>query len=465
MKRIIFTLITMMMITLGTTKAQQTITVSASNEDISDHLDLEAVATLFGESKDLESFELKLNDPELLFSNLDLNNDGYVDYLRVIEIKEGNVYVITIQAVLGEDLYQDVATIDVEVKNKKTVYVQVVGNEYIYGPNYIFEPVYVHRPVIYTYFWHPRHVVWVSPWYWSYYPVYYHYRAPRHIHVYHAHIHQHYHRVRCDYNPHRKIHKAAEIHHRVHRDDWAKKHSQQSFSERNKGLANRYELETRRSAEPNTNRRSEINKPEMGNQDVRKTRPTDMQNSRPAGRDGNAPVVKSAPATSRGDNNKPSRRTLDQAPERASEKSKVAVPGSSAPERVYTKPEKRETVNPGNTRRPSDNGRNISTRTESPNASDNVRKQASQPVSKSKPVVTEEKREKPAVSPKSQEQKTVSKPSAPAKQRSESKAAPAKSTTVKQSSTSPAKRSSSTAPRSSSPSKASDKKATENSRR
>ena len=120
-----------------TIAAQQKVTVNATNYDISDNLDLKAVAYLFGESKNLEDFEVKLNDPEFQISNLDLNGDGYVDYLRVVEIKVKKVYVITIQAVLGAEIFQDVATIDVEFKNKKTAYVQIVGNEYVYGRNYI----------------------------------------------------------------------------------------------------------------------------------------------------------------------------------------------------------------------------------------------------------------------------------------------------------------------------------------
>lgn len=60
-----------------------TATVVAQNYDISDNLDLQAVASIFGESNDLEDFERRLNDPSLQISNLDLNRDNYVDYLRV----------------------------------------------------------------------------------------------------------------------------------------------------------------------------------------------------------------------------------------------------------------------------------------------------------------------------------------------------------------------------------------------
>ncbi len=59
-------------------------TITASNKDLSDNLDLEGVVSIFGETKDLEDFEKRLNDPKTQVSNLDLNNDGEVDYLRII---------------------------------------------------------------------------------------------------------------------------------------------------------------------------------------------------------------------------------------------------------------------------------------------------------------------------------------------------------------------------------------------
>lgn len=55
-------------------------------------------------------------------------------------------------AVLEKDVFQDVATIEVERDSNNRVQVQVVGDVYMYGTNYIYEPVYVHTPIIYTTF-------------------------------------------------------------------------------------------------------------------------------------------------------------------------------------------------------------------------------------------------------------------------------------------------------------------------
>jgi hypothetical protein len=95
-------------------QAQNRTSVNAMNSEISDNLDLRAVASIFGDSRNLQDFERRLNDPELQISNLDLNNDNEVDYLRVIETVENRTHVIIIQSILDNDVYQDVATIDVE---------------------------------------------------------------------------------------------------------------------------------------------------------------------------------------------------------------------------------------------------------------------------------------------------------------------------------------------------------------
>ena len=64
--------------------AQDRTTVTASTSQAAEGLDLRAVAELFKDSKDLEDFEKRLNDPSLGVNNLDLNEDGDVDFIRVL---------------------------------------------------------------------------------------------------------------------------------------------------------------------------------------------------------------------------------------------------------------------------------------------------------------------------------------------------------------------------------------------
>ncbi|HET7733941.1 MAG TPA: hypothetical protein VFK73_08900, partial [Paludibacter sp.] len=150
MKTKVASLLVVLLISTISCTAQRRITVEAQNSDISNNLDLQAVASTFGESRDLEDFERRLNDYDSQISNLDLNNDGEVDYLRVIENMENNVHVVVIQAVLDRDVFQDVATIVVERRQNRRTVVQIIGDPYLYGNDYIIEPVYVYTPSIYS---------------------------------------------------------------------------------------------------------------------------------------------------------------------------------------------------------------------------------------------------------------------------------------------------------------------------
>ncbi len=200
------TLLVIFLSLIGYVHAQDTTTVEAKSESIAENLDLEAVASAFGEAESLEDFEKRLNDPDLKINNLDLNNDGKVDYLRVLDKSAGNVHVVTIQAVIGKDKFQDVATIEVVKEEDEKTKVQVVGDVAIYGNNYIIEPVYVQPPVVIRFFWTPHYHPWHSPYHWGYYPPYYRPWHPYPPHVYrrnvhvHVNVHNRYHRANVRYN-------------------------------------------------------------------------------------------------------------------------------------------------------------------------------------------------------------------------------------------------------------------------
>ncbi|SEH99306.1 hypothetical protein SAMN02927937_02600 [Paenimyroides aquimaris] len=222
-------------------------TVVAQNYDISDNLDLQAVASIFGESRDLEDFERRLNDPSTQISNLDLNNDNYVDYLRVVEVGESDVRVIVIQAVLGQDMFQDVATIEIERQRNKTVQVQIVGNSYIYGPNYIYEPYYYTTPVFFDMFWLATYRPYYSPWYWGYYPTYYSYWRPMPVFRYHSHIYSHIdRRNRYSYTDNRRLVRADRMYSNVRGNSLERQKPNRSFASRNENVTNRRALETSR---------------------------------------------------------------------------------------------------------------------------------------------------------------------------------------------------------------------------
>lgn len=234
---------------------QSQTTVYAKNSDISDNLDLRAVASIFGESANLQDFERRLNDPKYQISNLDLNNDDQVDYLRVIETVENRTHVIVIQSVLDRDVYQDIATIDVERDNYNKVSVQVVGNSYFYGANYIYEPVYDVTPVIYSSFWVTNYRPYYSTWTWNFFPTYYVAWRPYPIYRYRSNINvcinvnNHY-----NYVSHRRSYRAPVIYETRRCYGYERQYPNRSFSHRHANVSNRYDLDQRRVASRDYNR-------------------------------------------------------------------------------------------------------------------------------------------------------------------------------------------------------------------
>jgi hypothetical protein len=180
-----------------------------------DHLDLYATLDLFKKSESPEAFEKSLNDKNTGINNLDLNNDGEVDYVKVIDKGEGDNHALVLQDVINEKESQDVAVIEIQKKGNDEAHIQIVGDEDLYGKDYIIEPgdqqqaaagtpppppsdvhstVYVNvwpwHPVRYIY--GPSYRVWVSPWGWRHYPGYWRPWHPAAYHAYYQRTH-HYH--------------------------------------------------------------------------------------------------------------------------------------------------------------------------------------------------------------------------------------------------------------------------------
>ena len=227
--------------------AQDRTTINASNSEISDNLDLRAIASIFGDAKDLEDFERQLNDPKIQISNLDLNDDNQVDYLRVIESIDRNAHLIVVQAVLGRDIYQDVATIEVEKDRNNQVQVQVVGDVYMYGHNYVYEPIYVATPIIYSSFWIPTYRPYCSIWYWNYYPTFYYAWTPCPVFRYrnniglHINFNHHY-----NYVNYRSCHRAVALYEGRRSNYCERTAPNRGFAYRNNNVKNRYELDRTR---------------------------------------------------------------------------------------------------------------------------------------------------------------------------------------------------------------------------
>lgn len=201
------------------------------------YLDLHAVAAAFAESRSVREFELMLNSSRYMISNLDLNRDGYVDYLRVMEVVSGWNHVLTIQAVLGYNIFQNVATIVVERTASSIGYVQVIGEPYLYGPKYIIEPIFRRAPVIYVNVRYGAYTAWSSPYYWGSYPSCYSHPAPQQLSHYQAYVttychnHDYCRETRYVETPHYTHYESVRT--PVSRTDYARENPSQSFAVRN----------------------------------------------------------------------------------------------------------------------------------------------------------------------------------------------------------------------------------------
>lgn len=176
-----------------------------------DNFSLQGALTLFKQANTPEEFEKLLNTEENKVNNLDLNADGNIDYLRVINKKQNQVQLFIIQALVSNQESQDIAVIELEKTGEGTAVIQIAGDEDIYGETTLAEPVEqadslysaednsfdytptrAHGPaadagiariaptgvIVNVWFWPcvrrvyaPAYVVWTSPWSWINPPV------------------------------------------------------------------------------------------------------------------------------------------------------------------------------------------------------------------------------------------------------------------------------------------------------
>jgi len=210
-----------------------------------DNLDLYGVLDLFKSASTMEDFEKALNTESNQVNNLDLDKDGNVDYIKVIDRADSGVHAITLQVDITDKEAQDVAVIELEKTGNESADLQIVGDEDLYGEDYIVETAeaesisnegkltsgFMQSKVVVVNVWGwpcvrhvyaPGYVVWVSPWRYRVYPPYYRPWRPVAWRVHHGrvvryHIHYrlvHAHRVvRAHRVAHR--HRVASAHYRA----------------------------------------------------------------------------------------------------------------------------------------------------------------------------------------------------------------------------------------------------------
>ncbi len=173
----------LLLVNLSVVIAADNTTIIAPSSEAADGLDLQAVSELFAETKTLEDFEQAINNPDEGLNNLDLDGNGEVDYIRIVEQVEGDTHIIILQAVIGKDEFQDVATIEVE-RNGSDYNMQIRGDVVIYGANYYYRPVHVRVWPIFTWIYRPVYQPYHSRFRFGIYPRWWRPFRPVHIGVY-----------------------------------------------------------------------------------------------------------------------------------------------------------------------------------------------------------------------------------------------------------------------------------------
>ena len=155
-----------------------------------DHFSLEGALELFKKASSPEDFEKKLNQEDFDVNNLDLNEDGNIDYIRVVDNAEGDAHAIVLQVPVSVAESQDIAVIEIEKTGEEEAVLQIVGDDLLYGDSIIVEPyeiatnedgrgpcVVVERVFVNVYLWPsvryiygPRYRSYASPYRWGHYP-------------------------------------------------------------------------------------------------------------------------------------------------------------------------------------------------------------------------------------------------------------------------------------------------------
>jgi hypothetical protein len=139
-----------------------------------ENFDLEHVGDLLEESDSPEEFERYLNQRDGI-NNLDLNGDGYADYISVDEFedRDSNSRGLSLFTRFGPDIIQEVARIFFyrDRPDYPGSRVLLYGNDEIYGDNQYYETNWLDRALpLVSYLFSDRDQYYRSPYYYDNYP-------------------------------------------------------------------------------------------------------------------------------------------------------------------------------------------------------------------------------------------------------------------------------------------------------
>ena len=196
LKQLLLILLCFTAVTSGASAQQDSIELPGDN------FSLQGALEMFKQASSIEEFEKLINTASKNINNLDLNGDGDVDYIKVIDKTANDMHAFILQVAVSENENQDIAVIELEKTGDTTAVLQIVGDEEIYGDQVIVEAsdegdevggdnssmsygpaanyFEVNRMIVNVYYWpsvrfvyRPAYVPWVSPWRWRHYPGYF----------------------------------------------------------------------------------------------------------------------------------------------------------------------------------------------------------------------------------------------------------------------------------------------------
>jgi hypothetical protein len=207
---LVSSLLTGCLLNLGTVFAQE----SDSTGLPGDHFSLQGALEMFKKAGSPEEFEKLINTQSNNVNNLDLNGDGEIDYVKVIDKTEKDVHAFVLQVAVSENENQDIAVLELEKTGDAAAVLQIVGDEDIYGEEIIveasdgskdnedddnqkmngpaFNEDYFPPVIVNVWMWpsvrfiyRPAYIPWASPWRWRHYPTWWRPWRPSPWHVFH----------------------------------------------------------------------------------------------------------------------------------------------------------------------------------------------------------------------------------------------------------------------------------------
>ena len=199
----------MLLLGAGTARSQDTDSTGLPG----DHFSLQGALEMFKKASSIEDFEKLINTESNNVNNLDLNADGDIDYVKVIDKTENGAHAFVLQVAVSATENQDIAVIELEKDGDESAVLQIVGDEEIYGEQMIVEPsdgtnddeespakngpsisdlnnivvnVWLWPSVRFVY--RPAYIPWVSPWRWRVYPTWWHPWHPLAWRVFHPRV-------------------------------------------------------------------------------------------------------------------------------------------------------------------------------------------------------------------------------------------------------------------------------------